>query len=285
MTAQNLAVACVLIVILSVQPAIGTDPAEKDKRELQGTWILISSEHRGKQLETDERMLAKGAWKLVIAGEKLIYRLDDGRVRLDKLELTFTLNPTQKPKWIDTTRLVDGERLTARGIYELKEDVLKWCIPGVEKERPTDFKTRPDKDWILRTFKRQKVSTPKELEGTWALESATMRLNGKALAGDAVKGLRIIFAREKVFFDKDGQKREAKWEVGRDNNPRAIDFFESAQDGRESNRHVGIYSLEKNELKLCLVVDDDRPEEFEVRETDRNRVLLILKRLPEKPDK
>ena len=93
--------------------------------------------------------------RLVIAGEAYSFRLGKSR-----LELTFKVDPSKKPRAIDLTVAEGPEKgKTYHGIYKLEGDTYTICRnvePG--KERPGEFVTRPDSGLMLVVWKRDKAA-------------------------------------------------------------------------------------------------------------------------------
>ena len=117
--------ACGLGILLLTGLAPGGD-AKKDEDKLQGKWL---AELDGKKLELK---LTKGKFDMTMSDgdQKKVFK---GTVKIDA---------ASKPKHIDFT-IDEGDRFvgdTARGIYELDGDTLKWCssAPGKD-DRPKEF--------------------------------------------------------------------------------------------------------------------------------------------------
>jgi uncharacterized protein (TIGR03067 family) len=109
------------------------DEAPSDKDKLQGTWRMVSRETRGEARDHDGQVVFKG---------DRFQMLRNGEVRI---EVTFKLDPSARPKTIDihvekSPEESHVEKKTSLGIYELLGDELRWCAdePGHEK-RPTEF--------------------------------------------------------------------------------------------------------------------------------------------------
>ena len=118
---------CGLGILLLAGLAPGGD-AKKDKDKLQGKWL---AELDGKKAELK---LTKDKFSMTMSegDQKKVFK---GTVKIDA---------ASKPKRIDFTN-EEGDKFvgdTARGIYELDGDSLKWCSshPGKE-DRPTEFPT------------------------------------------------------------------------------------------------------------------------------------------------
>lgn len=111
-----------------------------DLRKLQGEWIVVSLEAKGKDF-TEEFSKAK----VVIEKDKMT--MGSGK---DAMMADFSLDATTKPKQIDFNGVVK-----VQGIYELDGDTLKICFAAAGKPRPTEFTTKADRDHGMFAFKRK----------------------------------------------------------------------------------------------------------------------------------
>src|SRR5262245_10484677 len=110
------------------------DAVTKDMKMMQGAWAMQSFENSGKALEDDKVKTIK----LVIEGVR--YKVDLGGM---KLELTFKLDPSKKPKAIDLVMTKGDEKAITQGIYEINETTLRLCRPTeAGNPRPTEFATK-----------------------------------------------------------------------------------------------------------------------------------------------
>lgn len=131
----------------------GGDAAEKDKAALKGKWQPTASESGGNK---DDQADFK-QFRLVFEGDR--FTVTKGGE--PHMKGTFKLDPSQTPKRIDMT-IEDGadgdsKGKSLAGIYELKDDELKWCfVPPDGGERPTGFASQPGTSQILATLKREK---------------------------------------------------------------------------------------------------------------------------------
>ena len=143
-----------------------------------------SSSARGGDTKTDAELL-QGSWQCVSLnyGEDFMEAFKDHAVLVidkDKFDISlmnivgktipqgfgkFTLDPSKKPKTIDTTYIADAKtgqkEAFEYGIYELDQDTFKWCTTTRGKEdRPKEFTSGTlngkDKAYSLWVFKRKK---------------------------------------------------------------------------------------------------------------------------------
>jgi uncharacterized protein (TIGR03067 family) len=132
--------------------ALGADdkkdePVKDELKKLEGTWMLVSSEHNGEKAPADAIKNAKA----VVKGDKVTLSVDGKEI----MEITMTVDPTKKPKTIDATATSGQDKgKKSVGIYELDGDNFKICY--AEKERPKEFSAKKDSGCTLDTYKREK---------------------------------------------------------------------------------------------------------------------------------
>jgi uncharacterized protein (TIGR03067 family) len=134
-------------------------PGSMSPSELEGTWVVVSSEangHKGPDDPADPR----GVSTVVFHGDQEVARRG-GEVWAT---FNFTVDPSKRPKTLDET-LVKGvgdakkfEGKKSLAIYELNGDTLKvcWTVYGAERERPAEFATAPGSHLLLDVCKREK---------------------------------------------------------------------------------------------------------------------------------
>jgi uncharacterized protein (TIGR03067 family) len=129
------------------------DDGKRDSDNLQGTWQATAGVANGRPVPGEQVQRVK----VVFSGDKMSLFPPDGDGK-QTLEHTFRVDPSQKPKAIDVTRLEGGGKgKTAQGIYELDGDTLKLCLTSrLEKERPTEFAAPKESGLVLMTLKRVK---------------------------------------------------------------------------------------------------------------------------------
>ena len=140
------------IVFATLLSVIGcADETRKDSEGLQGTWEVVEFIADGRSLPQEARQEIKIAFK----GDKMQISGPGG---IGVREYVFKLDPSTMPKAIDVTSL-DGplKDETGTGIYELKENALKLCVPNQETTaRPTEFKAPQDSDLGLFVLRRSR---------------------------------------------------------------------------------------------------------------------------------
>src|SRR5258708_6281497 len=100
------------------------DKAIKDElAALQGKWKVVAVEGDGKPIDKIE---------------KPTFTFMDGKMSGFGPEMTFTIDPTQKPKHI--TMVAKERQITVNSIYSLEKDELKIAIPLVEKGKGPENK-------------------------------------------------------------------------------------------------------------------------------------------------
>jgi uncharacterized protein (TIGR03067 family) len=122
--------------------------AKAESKKLQGTWLITDGEQGGKKM--DAKVLK--AITLEIKGNKYIVTVgkavDEGTVKLDLSGKTkaMTITGTKGPN--------KGKEIPA--IYKISGDELVVCYNMGGKDRPKEFKTKPDTKLFLATYKRKK---------------------------------------------------------------------------------------------------------------------------------
>jgi len=144
-------VAAALLVAADTQK---DDKVKEETNKLQGNWGVTTAERDGTKAPAEEIKKVT----VTIKGDKLIaHKTENAGKPEEKInEMSFTIDPTQKPKWIDVT-YTDGERKgeSSQGIYDLEGDTLKICMSR-GNNRPNDFETKPESQRHLMVLKRQK---------------------------------------------------------------------------------------------------------------------------------
>jgi uncharacterized protein (TIGR03067 family) len=136
---------------LLLASAVVADEGKGDQTKLQGAWKAEKAEQNGKeQPNADEHLLT-------FAGDTFTITRKDQVI----LKGTFTVDATKKPRQIDLvikeSRGGNDDGKTARGIYDLDGDTLRWCTakPGKD-ERPGEFAAAEGSERLLVTLRREK---------------------------------------------------------------------------------------------------------------------------------
>jgi uncharacterized protein (TIGR03067 family) len=141
-----LAVLAVALLAAADRPV--SDDARADLKKLAGTWALVAEVSDGQKRDDDYVKKIKwvihedGTWKV----------LEDGQL---KFRGKLTVDPTKKPRAIDSTLAGEQEGIIVRSIYEVNGDTLKHCFT-VGEERPKTFESKPGSRCTNSVFKRVK---------------------------------------------------------------------------------------------------------------------------------
>jgi uncharacterized protein (TIGR03067 family) len=126
----------------------GKAGSEQELNKLQGTWKVTAIEVDGKPQAKD-----KAPAEFKIAGNKLTGLGPD---------MTITLDPTKKPKWIDLTFKKGDKSIPIRAIYALEGDELKLSIPlapvgkAFKNQRPENFETEGEPVVLFKAKRKSK---------------------------------------------------------------------------------------------------------------------------------
>lgn len=137
-----------VLMVLSLTCVAWSQGGQDDVKLMEGTWLPASAELSGKELPEEVRKIIK----LVLKGDTYTVTVgdqpDEGKVKVDA---------TKKPKTLDITG-TKGANMgkTMLAIYEVNGDTLRVCYDMSGKAYPKDFKTTPDSQLFLVTYKRQK---------------------------------------------------------------------------------------------------------------------------------
>jgi uncharacterized protein (TIGR03067 family) len=121
---------------------------ENDSKAILGSWQMISGELAGNAFPEE---VAKSV-RLVLSDGKYVVTVgknpDEGTTKID---------PTKDPKTLDILGVKGpNQSKTILAIYELKGDTLRVCYDLGGKERPKEFKSKPDTKLFLATYHREK---------------------------------------------------------------------------------------------------------------------------------
>ena len=128
----------------------GAGGGETKKSKLEGTWRAVTVVKKGKEEKDDKNHT------LTFAGKT--FTLKEG----DKVMAagTFKTDRSKKPHEIDMeiteTDKADFKGKTVKGIYEIKEDTLRWCLSEPGSDRPTEFAGPEGTKTVLVTLTREK---------------------------------------------------------------------------------------------------------------------------------
>jgi uncharacterized protein (TIGR03067 family) len=115
----------------------------------------------------------------------------------------------------------------------------------------------------------------KKLQGKWTVTKAVE--NGNEVPEEQAKNIKVAFKEGKVTYTDDNGEHTATFKLDPGKKPKEIDVV--PQDGENKGQTMkGIYSLEKNTLKMCVAFPGkDRPTEFTSKQ-DSSHLLVEMKR-------
>jgi RNA polymerase sigma factor (sigma-70 family) len=253
----------------AIPPATGE--VREDWDNLQGTWTATAAERDGQKVPEE----ALREIRILFRGSRIIIRPSGEPTRV-----SFRLDPTRSPKVLAMTAQEGPDRgKTVPGIYDLRGDRLKLCIaekPG--GTAPAEFATREASGLMLLVLKREPDEARRDrekLQGTW--QAVSGEGNGQPLADGYVKSYKATFTGDRVKLTAD-DSGEGTYTLDPTQKPKAIDFRVSDGPGGRTAEAIGIYEVEGDTLKLCMVEARDgnqRPTEFAARGKE---VLLVFQR-------
>jgi uncharacterized protein (TIGR03067 family) len=139
------------LAVLLLLAADDKKDAKKDQEKLQGTWDVVSLEVAGNTVPKDKLENFRSTIKDDVMSHK---GAEEGKTE----EVTFVLDPSQKPKAIDMTLKKGGQAgQVILGIYSLDGDNLKLCMNQPGLERPKEFVSKAESRVVLIMLKRAKA--------------------------------------------------------------------------------------------------------------------------------
>jgi uncharacterized protein (TIGR03067 family) len=123
---------------------------KKDRKQIAGTWRVISYEKDGKKTPAEQLEKTRTIYS---ADGKFMVQREGKTVVAGSTEI----DPTKKPKQSEAT-YTEGELKgkTVLAIYEIDGDSMRGCYALPGKERPTEFSSKAGSGHVLITYKRDK---------------------------------------------------------------------------------------------------------------------------------
>jgi uncharacterized protein (TIGR03067 family) len=142
----------VLVLVVGLLVGAGKkDEVKKELKKFQGEWVPVSAEVNGTAAPYEGLKVVK----VTVKGDKVTIKDGD-----QTAQGTITLDPTRKPRRIDTTaKHLKGKEMKTTGIYEFDGGKLKVCYTLAGGQRPREFSTKggtEEKPVILIVYKRVK---------------------------------------------------------------------------------------------------------------------------------
>ncbi|HYV39571.1 MAG TPA: TIGR03067 domain-containing protein [Gemmataceae bacterium] len=140
----SVAVLCAATLLAAEQQ--GAKP-KTDHELIQGTWQVVSAQEAGKSPKIPDDL------RFVITADTLFIKPGKD----DAIGMKYKLDPSMKPKAMDTTHEIDpGKPISQLAIYTLDGDELKVCLEAAGKPRPMKFESKPGDTTIVWVLKRAK---------------------------------------------------------------------------------------------------------------------------------
>jgi len=137
--------------VLSLMLALGADAEDalqKDLKQLQGTWTVVSMEMDGKFLSEERRKKTK----VTVEGEKFIFDTGD-----DSHEGLYKLDPNKDPKELNIVVTRGDEKgKTYLAIYKFESGRMIQGMRLDNKDRPKEFTGKAGTGCALEIWERQK---------------------------------------------------------------------------------------------------------------------------------
>lgn len=256
---------------------------EKDLKQLQGTWNIISLDMGGRTLSATS--LAGSS--ITVKGKRFT-TIGMGA----SYEGILSINESTSPKTLDLKFTTGPEKgNTNLGIYELDAAHWRICLSTAAPIRPLDFAAIQGSGIVVEVLQRgaKATATPDnnlepfdfanlslepaaEMQGEWSMVSGS--LDGYPLDKNFIKmGKRVVEGNEMtVRFGRDIYSK-AKYNVNRSKTPVAIDLYNTA--GSNAGKlQYGIYELAGKLLRLSIAAPGrERPADFSSTQGDGRTVV------------
>jgi uncharacterized protein (TIGR03067 family) len=150
------------------KPPLPEGPPQSDRRDVKdegllGEWQVVAQVMGGEPVDT----FNFEGMRWVIGKERL--NIVPATINLSGVAVSptprydYSLDRTQSPahfNWLWAFGETPEKRLAIAGIYELKDDLLRVCIPELGEPRPTGFDSKGQK-WTVYEFKRIPHESPR----------------------------------------------------------------------------------------------------------------------------
>jgi RNA polymerase sigma factor (sigma-70 family) len=278
--------------------------AQSDKEKLQGTWTLVRLEAFGKVFGADKirevgdltidgnHLRSYKPYSVVPKACVLTAVASNGfpcSMFHCRWHGTFELGESRKPKRIAITDTAPNGERWSYGIYSLDGDVLRICLCENGDQIPNDFNTE-EIGLVCFTFHRetgnptnagafqstrnsqsreveQKTAEAdmEKLQGDWEL--VRLEANGQQVRGAKFADVGNLTIEGDHLFSLHREPSKSSWDgtfkLDPSKKPKRITIFDQGRNGEVELQ--GIYSVDQDELKLCLNedgTDKTIPSEF-----------------------
>jgi uncharacterized protein (TIGR03067 family) len=143
---MNWKAACLLVVSFTVSVGRAGDDQKKELDRFAGTWTVDGLKYDGEEHKLKFKIVFKGGEGKVEGNDK---------VSNEYAAIKFTIDPKTSPRSIDLV-ISGGSQTDAKmkGIYEFKDDELRFCVKVFGADRPKDFDAPDGSSTVLVVLKR-----------------------------------------------------------------------------------------------------------------------------------
>ena len=116
------------------------------------------------------------------------------------------------------------------------------------------------------------------LQGIWV--AVSLEAEGRKAPQEIIRGFKIFIKANRIIFTPDTDKRESSFKVDASKRPKEIVI--TPLDGpHKGHPQRGLYSFEKDRLKLCVNNEKEQPPaEFVTRPADGLRLIVLKRQAP-----
>jgi len=141
---RSIRLALVAALVLSA----ATARAESDTQRMQGAWRVTSDKQSGEET----RQAVDDVF--TFSGNECVIKTKAG----NEIKGQFQLDEKQKPRQVDVTIEIEGQKMVMQAVYEIKGDKLVCCLARPGDGRPGDLKTKKGDHRRLITLERVQVA-------------------------------------------------------------------------------------------------------------------------------
>jgi RNA polymerase sigma factor (sigma-70 family) len=245
-------------------------PAKTDLERMAGMWTIVNGDRQWR----DDGLGAKGqVWEI---GTHQIVP-DPFLTGIRTRQYFHRLDSAKTPKQIDITVTAATNKIgtelplhkdarilgVIKGIYELDRGELRLCLGEMGKDRPAAFPEKPKQGEVLILHggpewkeEQGEPADHERIDGNWIIVNDDGNRKGEFW----------VFDKDRMLMDAKStglRARQYSHRLDASKTPKHIDITVTNVSGPSIGTIKGIYSLDGDELRLCLApMNKDRPAAF-----------------------